>query len=101
MKSLLQANAYVLNPANGAAVVDLLKSRLGLKIAPEGDGAYDDLTRFYVRKKPFPNREGLQTTIAEVGKDVPKAASLRFEDIANPTLIQKLDKSGIIDGLYK
>ena len=91
MKSLLLANAYVLNPANRAAVVDLLKSRLGLKTAPEGDGPYDDLTRFYVHKKPFPYREGLQTIIAEVGKDVPKAASLRFEDIANPTLIQTLE----------
>jgi hypothetical protein len=38
---------------------------------------------------------------AQLVKDVPKPASLRCEDIANPTLIQKLDKSGFIDGLYK
>jgi NitT/TauT family transport system substrate-binding protein len=101
MKSLLQANAYVLNPANRAAVTDLLKTRLGLKTAQEADGAYEDLTRYYVLKKPYPYREGLQTIIAEVGKELPKAASLKFEDIADPSIIQKVDKSGFIDGLYK
>jgi NitT/TauT family transport system substrate-binding protein len=101
MKSLLQANAYVLNPVNRAAVTDLLRTRLGLKTAQEADGAYEDLTRYYVLKKPFPYREGLQTIIAEVGKELPKAASLKFEDIADPSIIQKLDKSGFIDGLYK
>jgi ABC-type nitrate/sulfonate/bicarbonate transport system substrate-binding protein len=31
MKSLLQANAFVLNPANRASLVELLRTRLGLK----------------------------------------------------------------------
>jgi ABC-type nitrate/sulfonate/bicarbonate transport system substrate-binding protein len=101
MKGLLQANAYVLNPANRAAVTELLKTQLGMKSAQEAEGAYEDLTRFYVLKKPYPYREGLHTIIAEVGKEVPKAASLKFEDVADPSIIQKLDKSGFIDGLYK
>ncbi len=101
MKALLQANAYVLNPANRTAVSELLKSQLGLKTTQEAEGAYEDLTRFYVLKKPHPYREGLQTIIAEVGKDIPKAASLKFEDVADPSIIQKLDKSGFIDSLYK
>ena len=101
MKTLLQANAYVLNPANRAAVVELLRTRLGLKTTQEAEGAYDDLTRYYVLKKPHPYREGLQTIIAEVGKEIPKAASLKFEDVADPSIIQKLDKNGFIDSLYK
>ena len=101
MKALLQANAYVLNPANRAVVTDLLKTQLGLKTTQEAEGAYEDLTRFYVLKKPYPYRDGLQTIIAEVGKEIPKAASLKFEDVADPSIIQKLDKSGFIDSLYK
>jgi NitT/TauT family transport system substrate-binding protein len=101
MKSLLQANAYVVSPANRTAVIELLKTQLGLKTAQETDGAYADLTRFYVLKKPFPYREGLQTIIAEVGKELPKAASLKPEDVADPSILQKLDKSGFIDSLYK
>jgi len=101
VKALLQGNAYVLNPANKAAVVEILRSRLGLKTAQETEGAYEDLTKFYVLKKPYPYREGLQSIIAEVAKVVPKAASLKFEDVADRSIIEKLDKSGFIDGLYK
>jgi ABC-type nitrate/sulfonate/bicarbonate transport system substrate-binding protein len=61
MKALLQANAYVLNPANRSSVVELLRTRLGLKTTQEAEGAYEDLTRFYVLKKPFPYRDGLQS----------------------------------------
>ena len=101
IKALLQANAYVLNPSNRGAVIELLKTQLGLKTAQEAEGAYGDLTRFYVLKKPLPNREGLQTIITEVGKEVPKAASLKFEDITDASILQRLDKSGFIDALYK
>ena len=101
IKALLQANAYVLNPANRNTVIELLKTQLGLKTAQEAEAAYGDLTRFYVLKKPLPSREGLQTIITEVGKEVPKAASLKFEDVVEASIIQKLDKSGFIDSLYK
>jgi hypothetical protein len=101
MKSLLQANAFVLNPANRASVVELLRTRLGLKTTQEAEGAYEDLTRFYVIKKPFPYRDGLQSITVEVAKVVPKAASLKFEDVADPTIIEKLEKNGFIDRLYK
>ena len=101
MKSLLQGNAYVLNPNNRTSVVELLKTRLGFKTTQEAEGAYEDLTHFYVLRKSFPYRDGLQSITAEVAKVVPKAASLKFDDVADPTIIEKLDKNGFIDSLYK
>src|SRR5581483_405290 len=101
MKSLLMGNAYVLNPANKAAVIELLRTKLGLKTPQEGESAYSDLTKFYVLKKPYPYKDGLKSIITEVGKVVPKAASLKPEDVIDTSLIEKLDKSGFIDGLYK
>jgi NitT/TauT family transport system substrate-binding protein len=101
MKALLQGNAYVLNPANRTSVVELLKTRLGLKTIQEAEGAYEDLTQFYVLRKSFPYRDGLHSITAEIAKVVPKAASLKFEDVADPTIIEKLDKNGFIDSLYK
>ncbi|HUK40108.1 MAG TPA: hypothetical protein VLX11_03665 [Candidatus Acidoferrales bacterium] len=44
---------------------------------------------------------GLQSIIAEVARVVPKASSLKFEDVADSSIIEKLDKSGFIDSLYK
>ena len=101
MKSLLMGNAYVLNPANKAAVIDLLRTKLGLKTAQEGESAYGDLTKFYVLKKPYPYKDGLKSIIAEVAKVVPKAGALKVEDVVDTSLIEKLDKNGFIDGLYK
>lgn len=65
-------------------ITDLLKINLGFKTVPDAESAYDDLTRFYVLKKPYPFHEGLETIITEVGKVIPKAANLKFNDIANP-----------------
>jgi hypothetical protein len=101
IRALLQANAYILNPAHRARLVNLLTSQLALKSAQDADAVYDDLIKFYVRKKPYPSREGILNIISEVGKSVPKAASLKFEDVTDASIIEKLDKSGFIDGLYK
>lgn len=100
-KALLEGNAYVLNPAHRLQMLELLKSRLGLKTSQDAIGAYDDAVKYYVLKKPYPFREGLQTIIAEVGKVVPSATGLKFEDVADPSIIEKLDKSGYIDSLYR
>ena len=101
LKALLAGNAYVLNPANRLQMLDLLKTRLGLKSAQDAIGAYEDTVKYYVLKKPYSYREGLQSIIAELGRVVPAAASLRFEDVADPSIIEKLDKSGYIDSLYR
>ncbi len=101
IKALLEANAYTLNPANRSKMVELLMANLGLKTPQDAMGAYEDLVKYYVLKKPHPNREGIQTIIAEIAKVVPNAAALKFEDVVDPSIIEKLDKSGFIDGLYK
>ncbi len=101
IKALLEGNAYVLNPIHRLALLELLKSRLGLKNVQDAIGAYEDAVKYYVLKKPYPYREGLQSIIAEVGKVVPSAASLKYEDVADPSIMEKLDKSGYIDGLYR
>ncbi len=101
IKALLEANAYILNPVNRSKMVEVLMSNLGLKTQQDAMGAYDDLVKYYVLKKPHPNREGIQTIIAEIAKVVPKAAGLKFEDVVDPSIIEALDRSGFIDGLYK
>jgi ABC-type nitrate/sulfonate/bicarbonate transport system substrate-binding protein len=101
LKALLEGNAYVLNPAHRPQLLELLKSRLGLKSAEDATGAYEDTVKYYVLKKPYPYRDGLQSILAEVRRVVPSAASLRYEDVADPSIIEKLDKAGYIDGLYR
>jgi len=101
IRALLQANAYILNPANRARVVEVLTTQMAFKTQQEAAAVYDDLIKFYVLKKPYPNREALTNIIAEVAKSVPKAAGLKYEDVVDASIVEKLDKSGFIDSLYK
>jgi len=101
VRSLLQANAFILNPANRARVVDVINTQLGLKSAQEAAAIYDDLIKFYVFKKPYPTRDGFANVITEVAKSIPKAVGMKYEDVVDISFIEKLDKSGFIDGLYK
>ena len=101
IRSLLQANAFILNPANRARVADTINTQLGLKSPQEAAAIYDDLIKFYVFKKPYPTRDALTNIITEVAKSVPKAAGVKYEDVVDISIVERLDKSGFIDGLYK
>jgi len=100
VRALLQANAFILNPANRSRVVEIMIKQLALS-SQDAAAVYDDLIKFYVLKKPYPNRDGLTNIIAEVAKSVPKAAGLKYEDVVDTSIVEKFDKSGFIDALYK
>jgi NitT/TauT family transport system substrate-binding protein len=101
VRALLQANAFILNPANRARVMEILSAQLAIKNPQEVAAIYDDLVKFYVFKKPYPTRDGFANVLAEVTKSLPKAAGLKYEDVVDISILDKLDKSGFIDTLYK
>lgn len=101
VRSLLQANAFILNPANRSRVVDVINTQLGLKNPQEAAAIYDDLIKFYVFKKPYPTRDALTNIVTEVAKSVPKAVGMKYEDVVDISILERLDKSGFIDALYK
>ena len=101
VRAILQAHAFILNPANRARVIDLTTTQLALKSQQDAAAVYDDLVKFYVFKKPYPTRDGFANVIAEVAKQLPKAAAIKYDDVVDTSIIEKLDKSGFIDALYK
>jgi NitT/TauT family transport system substrate-binding protein len=101
VQALLQANAFILNPANRARVMAITTAQLGLKTEQEAAAIYDDTVKFYVFKKQYPTRDGFTNVLAEVTKSLPKAAGLKYEDVVDISIMEKLDKSGFIDALYK
>jgi NitT/TauT family transport system substrate-binding protein len=101
VRAILQAHAFILNPANRTRVVEVMTTQLALKSQQDAAAVYDDLVKFYVFKKPYPTRDGFANVIAEVVKSVPKAAGIKYEDVVDNSILEKLEKSGFIDGLYK
>jgi hypothetical protein len=79
----------------------LTTTQLALKSQQDAAAVYDDLVKFYVFKKPYPTRDGFANVISEVAKQLPKAAAIKYEDVVDTSIIEKLDKSGFIDALYK
>ncbi|HEX7228802.1 MAG TPA: ABC transporter substrate-binding protein [Candidatus Binatia bacterium] len=101
VRAILQAHAFILSPANRTRVVEVMTTQLALKTQQDAAAVYDDLVKFYVFKKPYPTRDGFGNVITEVVKSVSKAAGIKYEDVVDNSILEKLDKSGFIDGLYK
>ena len=101
VRAILQAHAFILKPANRARVIELMTAQLALKSQQDTAPVYEDLIKFYVFKKPYPTRDGFANVISEIGKQLPKAATIKYEDVVDNSIVEKLDKSGFIDGLYK
>lgn len=98
VKSYLEAiHAIQNNPA-------LSKSALG-KYRKTNDErkleeAYQTI-REIVRPKPYPSPEGFKTIFKDVSDRIPAAKTANPREFTDTSLLEELDKSGYIDGLYR
>lgn len=100
LKGLLEANAYILNPANKEAVKKTLVKNLGPKMG-DGASAYEQVTSLWVKARPYPNRQGIQAIVDEVKIINPALAKLNIDGFVDDGILKRLDQSGFIAGLYK
>jgi len=52
-------------------------------------------------RKPYPSFDGLRAQLDMVAETDPRAKTVRPEQLVDLRIIQDLDKSGFIDGLYR
>jgi ABC-type nitrate/sulfonate/bicarbonate transport system substrate-binding protein len=64
------------------------------------DEAYQTL-REIVKPKPYPSLEGFKTIIKDMSERIPAARTANPQDFIDATLLEELDRSGYIDGLYR
>ena len=64
------------------------------------EDAYQTL-REVVKPKPYPSLEGFNTIIKDAIERIPAAKSANAKDFIDASLIEELDRSGYIDGLYR
>lgn len=98
LKALLEANAYVLNPANKAITLGVLQRRLKIGESEAEEGFQDMLLG--LERKPYPSLEGMRNIQRLMKVRNPKAESVRVEDLVDQRFLKKLDESGFIDRLY-
>ena len=92
VRSIVECNAFMLNPANKPKVAGILAKHLRLE-AKESEKTYEDLIP-KVERKPYPSMEAVKATIQVMGLRNPKIAQLKPEDLIDVSILQKLEQSG-------
>lgn len=63
--------------------------------------AYDFYVRKIVEKAPYINMTGMQNALDEVAKTIPAAKNAKPEQFVDMRFLDKLEKSGLLNELYK
>ncbi len=103
VRSLVEANAFILNPANKTDIIDSLSRNLKIDRSEAGDLElnYQLTTKVYTARKPYPSLAAARTLIAGLRSDFPELAQVRPESYVDGSFVKELDDSGFIDRLYK
>ncbi len=94
VKTIVEGNAFILNPANRARVAEILARNLRLHVK-DADKAYEDLLP-KVERKPYPDMEAVKATIQIMGLRNPNIAQLKPEELVDVSILQKLEQTGFI-----
>ncbi|HEY7558093.1 MAG TPA: ABC transporter substrate-binding protein [Candidatus Binatia bacterium] len=94
VKSIIEGNAYMLNPANRPTVTAILAKHLRIS-QKEADKAYEDLLP-KVERKPYPKMDAVKATIQVMGLTNPKIAQLKAEDLVDVSILDRLVQSGFV-----
>ncbi len=98
LKALLEANAYVLTPANKFSSLKIIQRHLKVSDR-EAEEGYKDMT-MGLERRPFPAAEGLRNAQRLMKLRNPKVETVRVEELIDDRILRRLDESGFIDRLY-
>ncbi len=101
LKTLLEANAFILNPANKRAVMSTLAKDLKLDKEEDVELAYNLTGSLKKKKKPYPSIKAARALIEAIQSDFPNLARVSVETHIDHSFLKKLDDSGFIDRLYQ
>jgi NitT/TauT family transport system substrate-binding protein len=94
VRTIVEGNAYMLNPANRTTVTAILAKNLRLP-QKDAEKAYEDLLP-KVERKPYPSMEAVKATVQVMGLRNPKIAQLKPEDLVDLSILQKLEQTGFV-----
>jgi ABC-type nitrate/sulfonate/bicarbonate transport system substrate-binding protein len=103
VRSLVEANAFILAPANKPAVIESLSRHLKIDPTLTGDLElnYQLTTKLYTVRKPYPSPEAARTLIENLRGDFPDLVKVNLGAYVDRSFVRALDESGYIDRLYK
>jgi ABC-type nitrate/sulfonate/bicarbonate transport system substrate-binding protein len=100
MKALIEAIAYLLDPANKEGVTRAMATNLRLTNAGEADEAYKAVVSVYERV-PYPTVDGMKRLHGLLTSINPKLGEAKPETMIDDSFVQKLDSSGFVQSVAK
>ena len=100
LKTMIEAIAVTLDPANKELVTRLLASNLRLTNPADAEESYAAVINSYERA-PHINLEGMKRLHRLLTQINPKIADVRVENVIDNSFMNKLQSSGYIQSVYK
>jgi ABC-type nitrate/sulfonate/bicarbonate transport system substrate-binding protein len=92
-KGLLDAVAFIRNPANKAEVIRAVAKGMRLPRLEDAEEGYQILPTLY-DKKIYPSVDGIRNVIRLLGTTNEKIRRLKAEDLVDDVVLRKLEKEG-------
>ena len=96
LRALMEGHGFVLNPANKAAVIEVVTKKLGTTDPVAGNDGYDDYVR-RTDKKGFVVIDGLKNIQRFMKLRNPKIGDINLERMIDETILRDLEKSGFLE----
>jgi ABC-type nitrate/sulfonate/bicarbonate transport system substrate-binding protein len=100
LKSMIEAIAITVDPANKELVTRLLASNLRLSNPADAEESYHAVVNSYERV-PYTNLEGMKRLHRLLTQINPKVADVRIEGVIDNSFMNKLESSGFIQNVSK
>src|ERR1051325_3029693 len=99
LKAVIEGEAYMIAPANRAAVIDLIVKKMRLKETVTAEEGYQETVRTLARK-PYPALQGMRNVQRLLKTQNPRIGDVNIEDLVDSRFIKKLDESGFIERAF-
>jgi ABC-type nitrate/sulfonate/bicarbonate transport system substrate-binding protein len=99
LKSMIESHGFVHNPANKAAVIEIMSKKLGISDPVSANDGYEDYVR-RTDKRAFISLDGVKNIQRFMKLRNPKIADVNLERLIDDSLLRELDKAGFIDQAY-
>jgi NitT/TauT family transport system substrate-binding protein len=96
LRALLEGHAFVLNPANKAAVIEIVSKKLGVTDPVAANDGYEDYVR-RTDKKGFVVLDGLKNIQRFMKLRNPKIGDINLERMIDESILRELEKSGFLE----
>jgi NitT/TauT family transport system substrate-binding protein len=96
LKALIEGHGFILNPANKAAVIEIMTKKLGITDPVAANDGYEDYVR-RTDRKAFVVVDGLKNIQRFMKVRNPKIGEISLDRLVDESILRELEKSGFLE----